>query len=468
LDNDEVVLMINSTNSPEKRAVAGRDWTQGSIVQNLLLLSWPVIVLGALYAANMILEMIWVGKLGPASIAGVGVGGFVVLLVISVKNGLGSGERAMVSRYIGGGDVAAANRVAAQGFVISAVYGVFVLIIGNLFARPLFGLFGLEAGAISEGVVYLRIILSGWLTEAFWMTSFSVMQASGDSITPLKIAVVIRVVNAILCPFLVLGWWIFPRMGVSGAAITYITATGLGMCLCLWALFSGKTRLRLSLSDFKPDLKIILRILKIGIPASVSGLGKAFGDLILVSFMIPFGTMALAAHNLLSRIELFINTPGMGLGTGASVLVGQNLGAGQPGRAARSGWLAMTMVAGFMIVCSVILLVWAENIIGLFNVEPALVKTGIAFLRIAVAAYLGMCIVNILQNSISGSGDTLPPMLISLAMQWVVQLPLAYLLSNYTEMGVYGVRWAIAISFLVGALAYAAYFFGGRWKHKKF
>jgi Na+-driven multidrug efflux pump len=121
-----------------------------------------------------------------------------------------------------------------------------------------------------------------------------------------------------------------------------------------------------------------------------------------------------------------------------------------------------------MIICSVILLVWAENIIGLFNVEPELVTTGVTFLRIAVAGYLGMCIVNILQNSISGSGDTLAPMLISLAMLWVVQLPLAYLLTRFTDLGVYGVRWAIAVSFLVGALAYAAYFWGGRWKRKKF
>ncbi len=459
--------MEKNIGSPGRGGFIGKDWTRGSIILNLLLLSWPVIMLGALYTVNLILEMIWVGRLGPASIAGVGVGGFVVLLVVSMKTGLGFGERAMIARYIGGGDLAAANRIAGQSFVISIVYGIIVLAAGLLFTQPLFGLFGLEADAVAEGVAYLRLILSGWLTEAIWITSFSVMQASGDSITPLKIAIVIRIVNAGLCPFLVLGWWIFPQMGVTGAAITYITTTGLGMFLCLWVLFSGKTRLRLCLRDFYPDLHIIWRILKIGIPSSVSGLSKAFGDLVMVSFMIPFGTLALAAHNLLSRIEMFINTPGMGMGTGASVLVGQNLGAGQPAQAAKSGWMATGLVAGFMIICSLILLVWAEKIIGLFNVEPDLVKTGVSFLRIAVAGYLGMCIVNILQNSISGAGDTLVPMIISLSMLWLIQLPLAYLLSRFTDMGALGVRWAIVTGFLVGALAYAAYFRAGRWKRKK-
>jgi putative MATE family efflux protein len=459
--------MSTSIDTPGKKAGVGRDWTQGSIVRNVLLLSWPMMVLGALYSVNMILEMVWVGRLGPASIAGVGVSGFIVLLVISVKNGLGNGDRAMVARYVGSGDIVSANRVAGQAFVISAVYAAFVAVISVLFARPILGLFHLGADTAAEGVLYLRIILAGWMTEAFWMTSFSVMQASGDSMTPLKVAVVIRSVNAVLCPFLVLGLWIFPPLGVRGAAITYITATGLGACLCFWFLFTGHTRLRLSLSDFYPDPKIIWRILKIGIPASVSGLGTSFSDLILTSFMVPFGTVALAAHNLLARIELFINTPGMGLGTGASVLVGQNLGAGQPGRATKSGWTAIVLVLSFMLFCIIALLVWAENIIGLFNAEPDLVRTGVSFLKIAVTGYMCMCIVNIMLNCIAGAGDTVVPMVITLGRLWIVLLPLAYLLSRFTNLGVYGVRWAIVISYVVGAAAYLAYFQGGRWKRKK-
>jgi putative MATE family efflux protein len=460
-------MMIKETNSIRERTFVSKDWTRGSIIQNLLLLSWPMIVLGALYSVNLILEMIWVGKLGTASIAGVGIAGFIVLLVVATKSGLSTGERAMVARSIGGGDLAAANHIAGQAFIISAVYGAIIMVIGILVTEPILGLFGLEANAVAEGVVYLRIVLVGWITEAFWITSFSVMQASGDTITPLKIAVIIRIVNAVICPFLVLGWWVFPRLGVSGAAITYIVATSLGMCICLWVLSTGQTRLRLTLRDFRPDFETIWRILKIGIPASVMGLGKAFGDLVLTWFMVPFGSLALAAHNVIYRIEAFINAPSTGLGGGAGVLVGQNMGAKQPERAARGGWLAMGLAAGFMAVCSVVLLVWAENIISIFNADPDLVKTGSVFLRIATAGYLGLCIVFVMQNCISGSGDTLPPMLITLAMLWAVQLPLAFLLSRYTDLGVYGVRWAIVTGFVAAAIAYVVYFRHGRWKRKK-
>jgi len=143
------------------------------------------------------------------------------------------------------------------------------------------------------------------------------------------------------------------------------------------------------------------------------------------------------------------------------------LGAEKPRQAARSGWLATGLVLGFMIICSVALLLWPENIIALFSVEPHLIQLGAIFLKIAIVGFLGMSIVYVLQSSISGSGDTMPPMLITLAMLWVVQIPLAYLLSRYTDLGVYGVRWAIVIGIAIGAIAFIIYFWGGRWKRKK-
>ena len=119
-----------------------------------------------------------------------------------------------------------------------------------------------------------------------------------------------------------------------------------------------------------------------------------------------------------------------------------------------------------MIICSVALLLWSEETIGIFNNEPDLIKLGSIFLRIALAGYLGMSVVSMMQSCISGSGDTVPPLIISLATLWIVQLPLAFLLSRYTGLGMYGVRWAIVAGFVVGAIVYTVYFKLGTWKHK--
>jgi len=380
--------MEETASSAGGGAVFGRDWTKGSIIRNLLQLSWPMIVSYGLYMVGQVVDMICVGKLGTAPIAGVGIGGIIVMLVLTAKFGLIMGVRAMIARFMGAGDAEGANHVAQQGLVISAVYGIVMTVAGVLLAEPILNLFGLEPDVVTEGAVYVRIILAGWVAMSFWLMSFSIMEASGDTITPMKISISVRVVHVALCPFLVFGWWIFPRLGVSGAALSNVVYQVLGMVLGLWVLFSGRTRLRLSLRNFRLDPNIIWRIVRIGLPASVMGVQANLGHMLLAWFMVPFGTFAIAAHSLVQRVEMILFLPGMGLGTGAGVLVGQNLGAHQPERAERSGWLALGFVEGFLVACSAAILLSAENIIRIFNIEPGLVEMGSTFLRIATAAYL--------------------------------------------------------------------------------
>jgi putative MATE family efflux protein len=453
--------------APVEKAVVHRDWTKGSITKNLLMLSWPIVTLNILWTINMLLELVWLGRISEAAIAGVGVAGLVVTLVMTVKTGITTGERAMVARFMGAGDVAAANHIAGQAYVISAAYAVFSALIGIFLSRPILNLFALSPEATAAGIAYLQIVLTGWGTEAFWITSFSVMQSAGDSVTPMKVAFFIRSVNAVLNPFIILGWWIFPRLGVRGAAITYITVMGLAMVITLWVVCSGHTRLHVRGRDFLPDFKTIWRMLKIGIPSSIMGLGRSFGDLALTRFMTPFGTLAVAAHSLTSRVEMLIRMPGSSLGMGAMVLVGQNLGAKQPKQAARSGWIAIALGQAFIVVCSAIIMVWAESIVSIFTTDPELIKLGAIFFRIAIAGYLTMYFVYIFQSCVNGAGDTIVAMFITLGMVWLVQLPLSFVLSRYTDLGMYGVRWAIVISFIIGAIAYTAYFWQGRWKRKK-
>ncbi|GAI40787.1 unnamed protein product, partial [marine sediment metagenome] len=255
-----------------------------------------------------------------------------------------------------------------------------------------------------------------------------IMQASGDAVTPMKISIGTRLLHVTLCPFLIFGWWIFPRLGVSGAALTNVISYGVAGAIGLWFLFSGRTRLRLTLSNFRLDPNIIWRMVRIGIPASIMDIQRTLGRFVLMWVIAPFGTLAVAAHTLAQRIEMFLYLPGMGLGMAAGVLAGQNLGAGQPGRAEKGGWLAVGLVEGFMLICAVAVLLWAESIIRIFSTETGLVEIASTFIRIEAAGYLVMGFVAVLQMCISGAGDTMPPMLFSLLMIWVVLLPLAFFL----------------------------------------
>ncbi|MFC2034292.1 MATE family efflux transporter [Chloroflexota bacterium] len=415
----------------------------------------------------MTVDMIWVGRLGAASIAGVGVAGIVVMLLMSARWGLGAGTRAMIARFMGSGDAKGANHISQQAFVLSGLYAVIVATLGVIFSEELLILFGLEPEVVSEGSAYLRIQFIGSAAMSFWMMGEAIMQASGDAVNPMKVTIWARVVHLILDPFLIFGWWIFPRMGVRGAATTNLIAYCIGMGITLWYLFSGRSRLKLSMRKFQFDVSILWRIVKIGIPASIMGIQRSFGNLMLMWFMVPFGTLAVAAHTLCQRVEMFLFMPSMGLGMAAGVLVGQNLGAGHPERAEKSGWQATALIEVFMITCSLLILIFAESIISIFTPEPDLVSIGSVFLRIAVTGYMVLGLYSVLQQCLAGAGDTVSPMVVSLLMVWGIQLPLAFLLPKVTNLDVYGVRWAIVAGMLVASVIYVIYFRGGRWKRKR-
>ena len=450
-----------------RRAASDRDWTKGNIFRNLVSLSWPIVINNSLNVLGPIIDMVWVGKLGAASIAGVGISGMAVMLVTSARMGLSVGTRAMVARFIGSDDARGANHAAQQAFVISGSYVMVMATIGIFLAEPILGLMGVEDDVVTEGAAYMRIMFVGTLAMSFRMMAEGIMQASGDSVTPMRIAVFFRLFHVAFCPFLVLGWWIFPRLGVSGAAMSNVTSQSLGMAIGLWVLLSGRTRLRLTLRNFRLDPDIIWRIVKIGIPASIMTMERTLGNLVLMWVMVRFGTLAVAAHSLCQRIEMILFMPSMGLGMGAGVLVGQNLGARQPERAERSGWIAAGLAQAFMIVCSLAILLGSENIIRIFTTEPDMVELASVFLRIAAAGFLLLGVYAVLSHCITGAGDTLPPMLITLLNFWVVQLPLAFLLPRVTALGVYGVRWAMVSGVIVAVVAYITYFRLGRWKNKK-
>jgi Na+-driven multidrug efflux pump len=125
---------------------------------------------------------------------------------------------------------------------------------------------GLEADALAEGTAYLRIQLIGMVTTSFQMLSQSLMQASGDSKTPMTISVATRVLHVALSPFLIFGWWFFPRLEVSGAALTGIISQGIAGVWGMWLLYTGRSRLQLTMKNFRFDWRMIWRIPRLVFP----------------------------------------------------------------------------------------------------------------------------------------------------------------------------------------------------------
>ena len=485
-----------------------KDWTRGSVTRNLLSLSWPMIVTEGLYMIGISIDMVWVGKLGAAAVAGIGIAGIYAGFQMMLMNGLGIGIRALVARFVGSGDIEQANHTGQQTFIIGVLYTLVMVILGLTLSEIVLTLMGLEPDVIAVGTDYMRIMFGfGSVTVAFWLIGYSIMQASGDAVTPLAIVIFYRLVHIPLSYALVFGWGLFPDMGASGAAMANVISRGIGMVLVLWALFTGravrfdwdrwlkgwadsqssgnlllracafmavwriptleKGRLRLTMRHFRIDLSMVWRMVKIGIPASVMGVQRSLSLVVVAWLTAPFGTLAVAAHSLMQRVEMLLIPINIGLGTASGVLAGQNMGAGHPGRAERGSWQAVGLSTAFMVICSVVVLVWAENIVSIFSTEPDIVEMTSTFMRIAAAGYVVLGLGVVLGQSLSGTGDTVPPMVIGMVASWLVILPLAYLLPEFTEMGVLGIRWALVAGLLVTAIATVFYFRLGRWKRKR-
>jgi putative MATE family efflux protein len=446
----------------------GRDWTTGSIVKNFLSLSFPLVINYIVHLAGPLVPMIWVGRIGAASVAGLGVANsLAAMLSVSGMTGITIGTRALVSRYSGASDAQTANHVARQAFFVIFIYSAIVTTMGLVFSRRILSLYGLSPEVVEEGVKYMRIQSAGVVIVASRYLAEGIMQSSGDTVTPMKIAIFFRGFHVVLCPFLVLGWWIFPRLGVAGAAISDVLSHGLGLILALWILFSGRTRLKFTLSGIKIDPGIMWRIVRVGIPASVMGIQKNLGQLTLAGFMAPFGTLAVAAHSIVSRIEMILSGPSTGAGTAAGVLVGHNLGAGKPQQAEKSGWLSLGLVECFAVICSVVILFYPSGVSRIFTTDSGVIELASIYLKIAAAGFMIIGFDYVLQQSIAGAGDTLPPMIVSLIGLWLIQVPLSYFLPRWFDIGVYGVRWAMVLGTVVNATIYAIYFKVGKWKHKK-
>ncbi len=458
---------MNSTTIPAKKAAFGRDWTKGSIVRNLFSLSWPITSSFGIYQIGGLVDMLWVGRLGSTAMAAVGAAGQALWLGLAAVMCLTVGTRALVARFIGAGDYDAATHVARQALILSAAYGVFVAAMSAAFAAPILRLFGVEDAVVAEGAVYLRICAISALSSSMWMVLEATMQASGDVVRPMLMTISSKVVHMCIEPALIFGWLFVPAMGIKGAAVTIAVTETVGMIAGFYIMMSGRTRLRLSLRGLAIDAKTMWRIVRIGIPALLMNVQGNFAGVMFMRLISPFGTLAVAAQSLYMKVEQIALAPMMGFGMAAAVLVGQNLGASQPKRAERSGWLAVGLAEILIVVLSLALLVFAPQIVGLFDAEPGLTEIAVPFLRIAAAGYALAVAGNILQNCCNGAGDTLPPTIGTLFTTWAIQIPFALWLSRVDGVGVLGIRWAMVIGWGVAAAIFVVYFRLGRWQRKR-
>ncbi|MDP6514716.1 MAG: MATE family efflux transporter, partial [SAR202 cluster bacterium] len=402
-------------------------------------------------------------RLGFHAIAGLGVAQTFLMMTMTARMGLDAGMRSMISRAVGAKNIPYANHVMLQALTLTTMYSVLTVILGVVLTYPLLRMLGLSDDILSEAGPYMRVQFVAMAMMGYQRLTAGALQASGDSMTPLRAATVTRVTHVVLSPFLIFGLWWFPTFGLAGAAAANLIAQVLGVSLNFRALLAGTSRLHLTFKGYYVDYKLIWRVIKVGVPASVTGAQRAVSQLIVVSLVAPFGDVALAAFALSRRAENTVNHASRGLGRAAGALAGQNLGAELPDRAKQSVVWAQGYASVASLSVAAVFLIFPEPVASLFNSEPEFVGKAAMWLQILAIGYFSMNAVQVFTQSFNTTGATFAPMVVTVSTMWAVELPLAFVLSQYTALEEYGIPWAIVVGMTLRLFIFTWYYLRGKW-----
>lgn len=365
------------------------------------------------------------------------------------------GSTALVARFTGAGNRLLAIAVTHQSIVLAIALGALASTFGLLGGTHLLvGLLQVEGEAGPLAVAYLQPL--------FWLLTFQVVEAAGiaclvgagDTRTGMFIMGSVALLNLPLAWSFCWGFGPFPELGFVGIAVGTALSHTLGGLAVLIVLARGRFGLKLEVRQLRPRIDLMRRLLRISVPAGVDSLSVVAGQFWFMSLINQLGTVASGAHGIALGWEALGFLSGAAFGTAAMTLVGQNLGAGRPDQAAKSGWLAFGMGCGIMSLMGLIFFTLAPWMFLVFcpsEEQQPIIQIGTPVLRLVAFAMPALASTIIFTSALRGAGDTRVPVLFTWIGFFVVRIPLAYFLSFASvNLGPFGV-WRGADLGLFGA-----------------
>ena len=440
------------------------DYTRIPLKRAVFLLAIPMMLELVLESTFAVVDIFFVAQLGASAVATVGLTETYLFLLYSVAMGLSMAVTAIVARRIGEkrGDEAAISAV--QAILLAVLVSLPVSAAGIFWAQDLLRLMGADAWAVEQGYRYTQWMLGGNAVILLLFVINAVFRGAGDAAAAMRVLWVANGINIVLDPILIFGLGPIPAMGIEGAAIATNIGRGAGVAMQLWILLRGSEHLRGIVHALRWDGAILLNIAR----TSVGGIGQMFiamaAWVFLMRILASVSTEAVAGATIAMRIMMFTLMPAWGLSNAAATLVGQNLGAGEPGRAEaavwRIGWMTMT----FTLAVSVVFFVWHDAVIALFTDDAAVIAIGGEWLSILAYSYFvyGWWMVSV--QAFNGAGDTMTPTWINLVFFWAIQIPLAWALALPLGWAESGVFWGVFVSETAVGVFTLWLFSRGHWK----
>jgi len=442
--------------------------TEGPIGVAIVRLAVPVVLSQVLQTAYGVIDAYWVGHISQEAIAAVSLSFPISFLLVAVGGGLPLAGSVLLAQYRGRGDTSEMNHVAAQTLMMVLIVSVILTGGGYFLATPIMRFMGAAPDVLPDAARFLEITFLGFIFVFTFLAFQALMRGLGVVTMPMLIVLTAVILNYVLNRVFIFGVGPIPAMGVAGSAMATLVTQALATFLAALVLIRGGYGLRLRLRDFRPDFPLMRRIFRLGLPASVEQSTRALGMTVMTLLVSTFGTVAQATYGVGVRIVLCVLIPAMGMSMATSTLVGQNLGAGRLDRAERTTWIGCLIAIGLLLVAGAILFATARPFAAFFMPEGGEAIDEVArFIRILAFAFWLIGVQQVLMGTFRGAGDTVAPAVLAIVSLWVIQFPLAYVLSKHTRLGLTGIWWSFTATNIIAAAATLAWYMRGDWKRKR-
>lgn len=441
-----------------------QDYTKVNLKTAIFVLSVPMILEMIMESLFAVVDIFFVGKLGEQAAATVGLTEAVLMIVYSVGVGLSMAATAMVARRFGEKNFKEAGSAAFQLLFLGGLSSVVIAVFGFIFAEDILILMGASDEVLAIGVPYTQIIFTGNLAIMLLFLINGAFRGAGQPHLAMRALWLSNGINIVLDPILIFGLGQWEGFGLVGAAWATTIGRSIGAIYQLYHLMNGKHLLVVLKEHIIIKWSVIKRIVSI----SAAGMGQFLIDsvawIVLIRMAAGFGDDAVAGLTITFRILMFTLMPAWGLSAAASTLVGQNLGAKKVKRASMAVWLTARYNVLFLLVVTLLYLVFANVIASWFIQSPEVIDIISTGLRVIVLGYVFFGVGMVMIQAFNGAGDTRTPMFINIFVFLLLEIPLAFFLALFMEMEMLGIFITIAFCHSLHALVAIYWFRRGRWK----
>ncbi len=425
----------------------GIDLTRGNLIKNLVKLSLPIMFSNFLQMFYNLTDAFWLGKLGEHARHAVSVAGLAFPLIFFLSSfgfGFVIAGTSLIAQYKGANKMEKMKEVVGQFVLIIGIFSIFFIVVGLLFINDILHLLQTPEEIFVLAKQFITIIMMGMIFMFIFLSYQSFSHGLGDTISPMKIQIISVSLNLVLDPLMIFGIGFFPRMETVGAAWATLISRGVAAIIAIIFLFRKTPYIIPKLPELKPAKEMLMRILRISIPASLAQSMTSFGFIILQGFVNSFGTIVMSAYAINNRIISFFMMPAMGISNGLASIIGQNIGAQKLKRAEKSVTVAFLLVCAIMFTGSLLVYLFGGSITQFFINDPEVVEVGRRMFKVTPIASFIFGILFVFIGAFNGAGHTKPVMLLNIGRLWFIRIPLVYILSGTV----------LNIAFLKGSFLY--------------